>query len=609
MKIKRLHFRNLPIAAKLYAGFLFVFVIMIALSWLTYSNFRKDKEKDTLEVIRRLNTQTVSKIDENMDGLTAMSKVPLIWEQGEHSALFSYVDESNSTGRFDIQMRSAFTGEANKYMTVNDNIESLALFNRRGIGLLYIDGKWSSVSIQDSAVREAFDAALQDYKQVVKMPTYPVANSTHPSKPYYVFGVARGIYKLETSETIGVVMVAGSVEDLLKLAEEMRSVEGNRVFLLDDHNRILADRDPSQIGQPAREEIRSKLDAHPGDPSNRITLDGTDYLFSYAVSERTGWKVVNLIPLKALYKNMNHMAMTTFLTTLSLLLLMIVFTVLFSRSIVKPVHKLIRLMKRVEDGEFNKEIILQQEDEIGQLARTFNQMSGRIEHLIHEVSREKISQKEMELQMLKMQINPHFLYNTLESIRMVAESRQAPDAADMAFSLGEILRYGINRTGDLVTVREEIYHLEQYMLLQKIRFEDVFSIELDIRPEIMELRMLKVVLQPLVENAILHGITNRSSGGLVEVRGYSDGDNLIFEVCDNGRGMPEAQSAALNRSFRHPEEGAVSIGLHNVNKRIQLFYGEAYGLEIISTPEVGTNIFVCIPIKEEEAGVLLPAHL
>ncbi|WP_426452101.1 sensor histidine kinase [Paenibacillus sp. S-38] len=600
IRIKRLHFRNLPIAVKLYAGFLFVFVIMIALSWLTYSNFKKDKEKDTLEVIQRLNTQTVSKIDETMDGLIAMSKVPLIWEHGNHSALFSYVDESNSTGRFDFNMRNAFTGEANKYMTVNEHIESLVLYNRTGMGIQYIDGKWSSVSVdQDSAAREAFDTALHDYKKVVTMPTYPVANSTPPFKPYFVFGVARGIYKLETSETIGVVMVSSSMDYLLKLTEEMRSVEGNQVLLLDDRNRILADKDPKRIGQPVPGEIAAKLGVPQGGSSNRMMLDGTDYLFSYAASGRTGWKVVNLIPLKALYKNMNHMAMTTFLTTLSLLLLMIIFTILFSRSIVKPVHKLIRLMKRVEGGEFNKEITLQQEDEIGQLARTFNHMSGRIEHLIHEVSREKISQKEMELQMLKMQINPHFLYNTLESIRMVAESRQAPDAADMAFSLGEILRYGINRSSDLVTVREEIYHLEQYMLLQKIRFEEMFSIVLDIRQEMMDMRMLKVILQPLVENAIIHGITNRSSGGLIEVRGYSVGDHLIFEVCDNGKGMPEEQAAALNRSFRHPEEGTTSIGLHNVNKRIQLYYGEAYGLEIISTPGVGTNIFVTIPIKED----------
>ncbi|MCZ8520862.1 sensor histidine kinase [Paenibacillus mucilaginosus] len=597
--MKRLHFRDFPIAAKLYTGFLCVFAIMIILSWLTYSNYKQDKEKNMLEVIQRLNNQTVSKIDENIKGLIAMSKMPMIWEHGSHSDLFRYVEESNSTGKFDFNMRNAFIGDVNKYLTVNNHIESLVIYNRLGTGILYIDGKWLSAGVDpDSPAREAFDASLSDYKKVTLMPTYPVANSTAPFKPYYVFGVARGIYKLETSETIGVVMVSSRMDDLLELSEEMHSVQGNQVLLLDDKNRIMADRDTSKIGQPVSAAIAMRLQDGSDNMPKRLVLDGTDYLFSSAASELTGWKVVNLIPLTELYKNMNHMAMTTFLTTLSLLLLTIVFTLFFSRSIVKPVHKLIRLMKRVEDGDFTKEIILLQEDEIGQLAREFNHMSRRIEHLIHEVTREKISQKEMELEMLKMQINPHFLYNTLESIRMVAEAREAPDAADMAFSLGEILRYGINRSGDTVSVREELYHLEQYMLLQKHRFAEVFSISLDIREEIKELTMLKVILQPLVENAILHGITNRSSGGQIEVRGYSDGDRLIFEVCDNGAGMSAGQVDELNRSFRRHGEGSRRIGLNNVNKRIQLFYGDAYGLEIISTPGVGTNIFVSIPIQD-----------
>ncbi|CAN7250736.1 sensor histidine kinase [Paenibacillus sp. LjRoot153] len=596
-RFKYLHFRNFPIAIKLYIGFFFVFAIMITLTWMTYSNFKTDKQKNTLDVVQRLNTQTVSKIDETVNSLIAMTKVPMIWENGAHTKLFDYVDESNRTGNFDFNFQYALSNEASKYMITNKNVESFAIYNRIGAGIMYIEGKWiTDPNVHESDAKGWYEASLRDYKTPVIFPTYRVDN-TVPSKPYFLFGVSRGIYKLETAETIGVVMVNSRMDYLLQLGEEMKSVKNNRVLLLDEKNRIMADKDTKIIGQPVSPVIASKLEDRSSEMSKEIKLDGVTYLFSYATSQLTGWTVVNMIPLNELYKNINHLAMTTFLTTASLLLIMIVFTIFFSRSIVKPVQKLIRLMRLVESGDFNKEITLPQEDEIGQLARTFNHMLGRIQHLINEISLEKITQKELELQMLKSQINPHFLYNTLESIRMVAESRKAPDAADMAFSLGQLLRYSISHTSDLVLVREEIYHLEQYMLLQKVRFEDVFTISLEIREDIMDLCMLKIILQPLVENAIYHGISNRSNGGIVEVRGYSDGDNLIFEVCDNGQGMAEETAVALNRSFRDPEVREAGIGLYNVNKRIQLFYGSKYGLEVVSTLEVGTNIIVCIPIR------------
>ncbi|UJF31759.1 sensor histidine kinase [Paenibacillus hexagrammi] len=597
-RCKYLHFRNFPIAVKLYTGFFFVFAIMIALSWMTYSNFKTDKQKNTLDVVQRLNSQTVNKMDETVNSLIAMTKVPMIWENGAHSKLFNYIDESNRTGHFDFNFQYALSNEASKYMITNKNVESFVIYNRNGVGIMYIEGKWiTDPNVHESNAKTWYDASLRDYKTPIIFPSYRVDNTSVPSKPYYLFGVSRGIYKLESAETIGVVMVTSRMDYLLQLGEEMKSVNNNRVLLLDEKNRIMADKDTANIGKPVSPIIAAKLEDRSSEMSKEIKLDGVTYLFSYATSQLTGWTVVNMIPLNELYKNINHLAMTTFLTTASLLLIMIVFTVFFSRSIVKPVQKLIRLMRLVENGDFNKEITLPQEDEIGQLARTFNHMSGRIQHLINEISLEKITQKEMELQMLKSQINPHFLYNTLESIRMVAESRKAPDAADMAFSLGQLLRYSIGHISDLVSVREEIYHLEQYMLLQKVRFDDVFTISLDIREEMMDMGMLKIILQPLVENAIYHGISNRSSGGIVEVRGYSDGDNLIFEVCDNGQGMAEETAAALNRSFRDPKIRGTGIGLYNVNKRIQLFYGSKYGLEIISTLGVGTNIMVCIPIR------------
>jgi two-component system sensor histidine kinase YesM len=255
-------------------------------------------------------------------------------------------------------------------------------------------------------------------------------------------------------------------------------------------------------------------------------------------------------------------------------------------------------MKIVEKGDFDVKLKLTNRNEIGELCKTFNKMTRKVNKLINEVFIEKIRQKDLELQMLQNQINPHFLYNTLESIHMIAETNRDEKISIMAQSLGRILRFSISMKQDRVTIQEELNHLIDYIALQKVRFNNLFDITVNIDESIYKNLIIKMILQPIVENSIYHGLENIVEGGRINISGYVENSFVIFEIIDNGTGMDKTQVTNLNDYINGYNNFYKSIGLKNVNKRIKLYYGAEYGIEIFSTMGEGTKVKVILPCIE-----------
>ena len=252
-------------------------------------------------------------------------------------------------------------------------------------------------------------------------------------------------------------------------------------------------------------------------------------------------------------------------------------------------------MSLLEKGDFDIKIRIQSRNEIGKLAKTFNKMTWRVKRLINDVYLEKINQRELELQMLRNQINPHFLYNTLESMRMVAEYNNIPKISDMAFLLGKILRFGINMKMDIVTVKEEIEYLNYYIKLQNYRFGNSFSVIVNMDESICDCVITKLILQPVVENAIYHGLSGKPQDGLIEITAAEEDNNIMFTVKDNGQGMERETMVNLNDYLDDLNNSFNSIGVKNVHKRIQLYYGRDYGIKIESSLGVGTTVKITLP--------------
>lgn len=285
---------------------------------------------------------------------------------------------------------------------------------------------------------------------------------------------------------------------------------------------------------------------------------------------------------------------------LVLILLIILLSVIISKQVTKPIKEIQKVARQYSLGAFDAKVSVHGKDEIAELGNVLNNMSSQLLELISSVTEKERQSNYLELQTLIYQINPHFLYNTLDSINMLARKNDDIQVALMVTNLSRLFRLSLNRGRDVITVREEMMQVTYYLKIQKFRFEEQLDWNINFDDEILEYRMLKFIMQPLVENAIYHGIKSKNEYGKLTIRGYKDKNMLIFVIKDTGKGMDEDTLTKLyqriNEKKRDEKENR-GYGIWNVNQRIKLYYGEQYGLQIDSIVDKGTSIYIKIPAE------------
>jgi two-component system sensor histidine kinase YesM len=269
-----------------------------------------------------------------------------------------------------------------------------------------------------------------------------------------------------------------------------------------------------------------------------------------------------------------------------------------SRSIYLPIKKLHDVTTTIAREDLEPLVTSDNADEIAELGHSFNILVGKVRELLAAKIRERENLQKAELRALQAQINPHFLYNTLDAIVWMAESQRSAEVVELVCALSRFFRVTLSDGKDWITVKEEIDHVASYLTIQKIRYRDILDFQIDIEPETGDATMLKLTLQPLVENALYHGIKNKRGGGVITVRGRRQSpDRLLFEVIDDGIGIPADRLALIRAAITGSTfaTGEGGFGLCNVQQRIKLYYGEQYGLEIQSEYGAGTRVQVLVP--------------
>ena len=288
-----------------------------------------------------------------------------------------------------------------------------------------------------------------------------------------------------------------------------------------------------------------------------------------------------------------------------LLLLMIAVTGViywYSKDFSSRVELLVKKFRRAETGDLSVSEKISGTDEIAVLDQQFNRMLGKLDQLIKTSYVQKLENKEAQLKNLQLQINPHFLYNTLETISSIAAVKQVFVVCDICGKLGEIFRYSLGKDyGELVPLEQEMTHIKNYMFIQKIRYGDRLHVFYNIDVDAAHVYIPRFILQPIVENAISHGLSNLTSVGTLEVSAFEKKDRLYIEIEDDGEGMVREKVAEITRFINtaKPVEGKKNIGIRNVNQRIKLAYGEAYGITIRSAPYQGSRFTIQLPIMRK----------
>lgn len=381
-----------------------------------------------------------------------------------------------------------------------------------------------------------------------------------------------------------------------EIIAKMTTTKNTTVALYNSHNEMI-----TATGDSALTEVNflngiiaeNKL---PADGTmHKVNISKNDYLIGVHNIDHADWKLVMLVPngdiLTSAYLYRNQL----FWIVLILFLFSIPIIYITSYSITSRLRRLKHHMKEAGSKNFIIAPLKNGEDEIGELTDSFNNMAGKISGLLDEQYRLGYEIKNLELKVLQSLINPHFLYNTLDMIYWLAVKNKVPAIENAAKSLGRFYKLSLGHGEDIVTLEKELTHVRTYVNIQNMRFEDKINLVVDVPDELSSCRIIKIVLQPLVENAILHGIYEKAdSRGTITIKGQASGGTLQITIEDDGVGMSSEQLSAL---LATPGENK-GYGVWNINERIRLTYGEPYGLRFTSTPDEGTCVFVTFPLEK-----------
>jgi two-component system sensor histidine kinase YesM len=315
----------------------------------------------------------------------------------------------------------------------------------------------------------------------------------------------------------------------------------------------------------------------------------------------TNWKMVGISYVDELVPNKRNLSSFVIFILFFGIAFEILASMFISSKISQPIKRLERQMKRVENGDFDINLEVNGEDEVKRLSKAFNLMVSRIRQLMNQIISEQEAKRKSEFKALQAQINPHFLYNTLDSIVWMNENQNYEGVTIMVSALAKLFRVSISKGSEIINVSDEIDHATSYLTIQKIRYKDKFNFRIEAQPEVLYQKTLKLVLQPIIENAIYHGISQLQEKGEIKIAVAIEDGNIVYRVTDNGYGIkPEVLKTILDREPASAHGGGV--GLKNVNERIKLCYGIEYGLEIVSELDVGTTVIIRIPLNDSGNG-------
>jgi len=326
---------------------------------------------------------------------------------------------------------------------------------------------------------------------------------------------------------------------------------------------------------------------------------GKDIIIVSDTIDYSDWKLIRIINTDKIYSSVNMLGKITIYIFMVFILVSLIASLLLSVSFTKPIVELNKNIKKVEKGDLSVAIKIDRKDELGELSASFNNMMVQIKNLINEKVEHQKKKSDMEFQILQAQINPHFLYNTLNSIKWLAEIQNIENISEVTSAVINLLKYNISSKKVLVSLEEEIESIKNYVSIQKYRYGNNFDIEYCLDEKTLHLKILKFILQPLVENSIFHGFKNFKYGGKIKINSKVEGKFLVIEVVDNGSGIDDDKKDLIEKEGAKMYKGR---GLNNVHERISLYFGPEYGITVKSEQNLGTSVILRLPVIEKESS-------
>ncbi|PHV69976.1 hypothetical protein CS063_12575 [Sporanaerobium hydrogeniformans] len=423
----------------------------------------------------------------------------------------------------------------------------------------------------------------------------PIITTNKYGKP--TLSIARSIYRPDEMQgSKYFIIVSLDINNINSILNSIYLGEGAGAFIVDAQGKS---GNIKGHNKEVEQSILEQVKLHKSSKSiNEIdTILGKKYLVSVNPLNQSGFRIVVYNPLNNLTKTSENIGRFSIFIVILGILVASALTLYITSKFMKPISQLVHHMSKISTGNLKTIDVKQKAIEMKILYEKFNEMILDLRELMKDIHEKNKLKRKAELYALQTQINPHFLYNTLDSINAMAALRGEKDIMQMTVALARLLRLSINTKREFVSIAEEIEHVKCYLKIQKIRYADKFEVIFDIQPSILNYKVVKLILQPLVENAIYHGIELKPTHGIITIRGYENEGSIYLEILDNGIGVNREKVNEIRQRLKEDIllGNCDSVGLYNVNSKIKLYYGEDYGLSFESEQEIGTTIKVMIP--------------
>lgn len=505
---------------------------------------------------------------------------------------FSTVIISNGTLLKMLKQRTRYTQDEfinvlRTLMTSRDDVEAINLT---------LDYTSYSVGAKKLGGAERIDMALSNSSgQPVWLPTKNKMIeilSGRFKKQYFTLG--RKIIDYNTLENYGYLRIDLEETILQNAYAGLLDKEGRldltKVFICDPEGRIISHPDEEQIGKSIRNEpYADQVLSDTGGHNYVLYQSGTGQIAIYSTIQCNGWKIIKTLSTNYLYREINQIQKYLIIGGIIYVLAILLFMLIFSIRYTEPMMKMMTVIKRVEQGDLDARTEIRSNDEVGQLGLSLNNMIAEMQVLIDKLVKEEHEKKEVELEALHAQINPHFLYNTLNTIKWMAKIQGNTSVSRSITALVKLLRISTNLGRDMLSLKEELDYVENYVVIQKLRFNQSINITQSIEEDCLELSVPKLILQPIVENSIIYGLADGRYEINIEISGFIREDQLIIEIRDDGPGIEEEVLKTILSGSADKNKFS-KVGINNVNHRIRLYCGERYGINIETKPGEGTLV-------------------
>lgn len=552
-----------------------------------------------------IGTRTMQeKVSEGIDTTAAQVAFSVGVEVEKIENLMDFIFTDDEIQRLLTQKESL--ADASTYKKINKIIDSYFINTDELVACSIIDSKggryYYKRNIYDKDLEtEWYDRAVEGDGRIVWIG--PVSLPELEPWTSKALVVTRSLKNLDDSDvihSIGVITLFFADRLLANISNSVG--DGNLLLIVDEKNRILSAGGSDMALAGAALEYASAHLSDSGAPPADVTLSGERCMMPVRAVPSSGWLVLEVVPYSAISGNFQFITLLTLLISALNLIAVLLLSLYFSKKIASPLRELGAEMDKVSEGDFEvKQFPPERTDEVGQLQRGFNEMVDRMNVLFcTTIEKEKEKQLE-ELKALQYQINPHFLYNTLNSVRLMALMSKSDNIAKALDSLIRLLRTASGKTGALVPLREEVSIIGDYVNIHQIRYQRQIALQNEISEEHMALLVPSFLLQPLVENALFHGLEPQTGDGRITLRAAVEGDKLTVTVEDNGTGMPPESIRQAMSGQAENSKAFVKIGIKNVNDRIKLTFGGDYGLKLASAVGKGTRVTITLPVLKGEA--------